>query len=136
MGLQEFEQLREMNLAKGGSLDNAIVVDEYRILNPDGLRHEDEFVRHKILDAIGDLYLLGYSLIGEFVGFKSGHTENHLLRKALLENTSAWELVTFGDETTVPPAYCGAAQFRDRELANGFFPSRRERLKRSFQPWI
>ena len=105
--MQEFEQLREMNLAKGGSLDNAIVVDEYRILNPDGLRHEDEFVRHKILDAIGDLYLLGYSLIGEFVGFKSGHTENHLLRKALLENTSAWELVTFGDEARVPQVYAG-----------------------------
>lgn len=105
--MQEFEQLREMNLAQGGSLDNAIVVDEYRILNPDGLRHEDEFVRHKILDAIGDLYLLGYSIIGEFVGFKSGHTENHLLRKALLENTSAWELVTFGDESRAPQAYSG-----------------------------
>jgi UDP-3-O-[3-hydroxymyristoyl] N-acetylglucosamine deacetylase len=105
--MQEFEQLREMNLAQGGSLDNAIVVDEYRILNPDGLRHEDEFVRHKILDAIGDLYLLGYSIIGEFVGFKSGHTENHLLRKALLENTSAWELVTFGDESRAPVAYSG-----------------------------
>jgi UDP-3-O-[3-hydroxymyristoyl] N-acetylglucosamine deacetylase len=105
--MQEFEQLREMNLAQGGSLDNAIVVDEYRILNPDGLRHEDEFVRHKILDAIGDLYLLGYSIIGEFVGFKSGHTENHLLRKALLENTAAWELVTFGDESRAPVAYSG-----------------------------
>ncbi|MDB9942555.1 UDP-3-O-acyl-N-acetylglucosamine deacetylase, partial [Pseudomonadales bacterium] len=78
--MQEFEHLRERNLAQGGSMDNAIVVDDYRVLNDDGLRHQDEFVRHKILDAIGDLYLLGHSLIGEFVGHKSGHTGNHALR--------------------------------------------------------
>ena len=78
--LQEFEHLRERNLAQGGSLDNALVVDEYRVLNEEGLRHRDEFVRHKILDAIGDLYLLGYSLIGEFVGYKSGHSATEATR--------------------------------------------------------
>jgi len=103
--MQEFEQLREMNLAQGGSLDNAIVVDEFRILNDDGLRHDDEFVRHKILDAVGDLYLLGHSVIGEFTGYKSGHSENHALRSALLANTDAWELVSFPDQEKAPRAY-------------------------------
>jgi len=103
--MQEFEHLRELNLVQGGSLDNAVVVDDYRILNDDGLRHEDEFVRHKILDAIGDLYLLGYSIIGEFVGFKSGHTENHALRKEILKRTDAWEIVTFDDSEKAPSSY-------------------------------
>ena len=103
--MQEFEQLREMNLAQGGSLDNAIVVDEFRILNADGLRHDDEFVRHKILDAIGDLYLLGHSILGEFVGFKSGHTENHALRSALLGQPEAWDIVTFTDQRQAGGAY-------------------------------
>ena len=103
--MQEFEQLREMNLAQGGSLDNAIVVDEFRILNADGLRHDDEFVRHKILDAIGDLYLLGHSILGEFVGYKSGHTENHALRTALLAQPDAWDVVTFSDRQKAPGAY-------------------------------
>jgi len=103
--MQEFEQLREMNLAQGGSLDNAIVVDEFRILNADGLRHDDEFVRHKILDAIGDLYLLGHSILGEFVGFKSGHTENHALRSALLAQPEAWDIVTFTDQRQAGGAY-------------------------------
>lgn len=103
--MREFEHLREMNLALGGSLDNAVVVDDYRILNDDGLRHEDEFVRHKILDAIGDLYLLGHSVIGEFVGYKSGHTENHALRKALLKREDSWEIVTFQDPEDVPFSY-------------------------------
>ena len=103
--MQEFEYLRERNLAQGGSLDNAVVVDEYRILNDDGLRHEDEFVRHKILDAIGDLYLLGHSIIGEFVGYKSGHTENHALRQKLLQETDAWEIVTFDSRDGVPSSY-------------------------------
>ncbi len=106
--MQEFEHLRELKLAQGGSLDNAVVVDDYRILNDDGLRHEDEFVRHKILDAIGDLYILGYSIIGEFIGHKSGHTENHALRKELLRRTDAWEIVTFADETQVPYSYSRA----------------------------
>jgi UDP-3-O-[3-hydroxymyristoyl] N-acetylglucosamine deacetylase len=105
--MQEFEHLRERNLAQGGSLDNAVVVDEYRILNDDGLRHEDEFVRHKILDAIGDMYLLGYSLIGEFVGYKSGHTENHALRKKLLRQTDAWEIITFDKAEDAPISYGG-----------------------------
>ena len=103
--MQEFEQLREMNLAQGGSLDNAIVVDEFRILNADVLRHDDEFVRHKILDAIGDLYLLGHSILGEFVGFKSGHTENHALRSALLAQPEAWDIVTFTDQRQAGGAY-------------------------------
>lgn len=103
--MQEFEHLRERNLAQGGSLDNAVVVDEYRILNDDGLRHEDEFVRHKILDAIGDLYLLGHSIIGEFVGYKSGHTENHALRRRLLQETDAWEIVTFDTVDAAPSSY-------------------------------
>jgi len=103
--MQEFEHLRERNLAQGGSLDNAVVVDDFRVLNDDGLRHKDEFVRHKILDAIGDLYLLGYSLIGEFIGHKSGHAANHALREALIAQESAFEIVTFDDEKQVPRAY-------------------------------
>jgi len=103
--MQEFEFLREQNLAQGGSLDNAVVVDEYRVLNDEGLRHEDEFVRHKILDAIGDLYLLGHAIIGEFVGYKSGHSAHHALREELLQRTDAWEIVTFDDPEEVPVAY-------------------------------
>lgn len=107
--MEEFEYLRERNLIQGGSLDNAVVVDDYRILNDDGLRHEDEFVRHKILDAIGDLYLLGHSIIGEFVGYKSGHTENHALRRKLLKEKDAWEVVTFEDVRDMPLSYAGPA---------------------------
>jgi UDP-3-O-[3-hydroxymyristoyl] N-acetylglucosamine deacetylase len=93
--MHEIEWLREKRLALGGSLDNAIVVDDYRILNEDGLRYEDEFVKHKVLDAIGDLYLLGYPLIGAFSGYKSGHELNNLLLRALLAQSHAWELVSF-----------------------------------------
>ncbi|HIG40209.1 MAG: UDP-3-O-acyl-N-acetylglucosamine deacetylase [bacterium] len=103
--IQDFENLRERNLAQGGSLDNAVVVDDYRVLNDDGLRHTDEFVRHKILDVIGDLYMLGHSIIGEFVGYKSGHAANHALRLELLANPQAWEIVTFEDPDKVPSAY-------------------------------
>ncbi len=103
--LREVEQLRERNLALGGSLDNAIVVDDYRILNEDGLRYEDEFVKHKVLDAIGDLYLLGHSLIGAFSGFKSGHALNNRLLRTLMENEAAWELVTFDDTDNVPISF-------------------------------
>lgn len=92
--MQEVELLRENQLALGGSLDNAIVMDDYRILNEDGLRYEDEFVKHKVLDAIGDLYLLGHSLIGAFSGYKSGHELNNTLLRALLANQSAWEIVS------------------------------------------
>jgi UDP-3-O-[3-hydroxymyristoyl] N-acetylglucosamine deacetylase len=93
--MQEVEWMREQGLALGGSLDNAIVMDEYRVLNTDGLRYEDEFVKHKILDAIGDLYLLGHPLIGAFSGYKSGHALNNALLRALLELEGAWEFVRF-----------------------------------------
>ncbi len=102
---RDIEMLRKNNLALGGSMDNAVVVDDYRVLNTDGLRYEDEFVRHKVLDAIGDLYLLGHSLIGEFRGHKSGHALNNKLLCALLENEDCWELVTFEDEENVPISY-------------------------------
>jgi len=101
--MRDVELLRENNLALGGSLDNAIVVDEYRVLNEDGLRYSDEFVKHKVLDAIGDLYLLGYSLIGAFSGHKSGHELNNMLLRRLLENEDAWELVTFDDDSVEAP---------------------------------
>lgn len=102
--MHEIEYLRSRGLARGGSVDNAIVVDEYRILNEDGLRYEDEFVKHKVLDAIGDLYLLGNSLIGEFRAYKSGHGLNNALLRQLLSQPDAWEMVTFDDDA-VPIAY-------------------------------
>jgi len=103
--MSQIEQLRANNLALGGSLDNAVVVDDYRILNEDGLRYEDEFVKHKILDAIGDLYLLGRSLIGAFYGYKSGHALNNRLLRALLAQADAWELVTFDDIHEAPISF-------------------------------
>jgi UDP-3-O-[3-hydroxymyristoyl] N-acetylglucosamine deacetylase len=93
--MQEVEWMREQGLALGGSLDNAIVMDEYRVLNSEGLRYDDEFVKHKILDAIGDLYLLGHPLIGAFSGYKSGHALNNALLRSLLEEQGAWEFVKF-----------------------------------------
>ncbi|ORU89931.1 MAG: UDP-3-O-[3-hydroxymyristoyl] N-acetylglucosamine deacetylase [Cycloclasticus sp. symbiont of Poecilosclerida sp. M] len=103
--MKDIEMLRQRNLALGGSLDNAIVVDDYRVLNEDGLRYEDEFVKHKILDAIGDLYLLGHSLIGEFKGYKSGHELNNKLLRALLKQKDAWEEVTFDETDNYPISY-------------------------------
>ncbi|MBU3071011.1 UDP-3-O-acyl-N-acetylglucosamine deacetylase [Aestuariicella sp. G3-2] len=103
--MHEIEYLRSKGLAKGGSVDNAIVVDEYRILNEDGLRYEDEFVKHKILDAIGDLYLLGNSLIGEFKAHKSGHALNNKSLRQLIAQEDAWEVVTFEDESKAPISY-------------------------------
>jgi UDP-3-O-[3-hydroxymyristoyl] N-acetylglucosamine deacetylase len=104
--MRDFETLRSKNLALGGSLDNSIAVDDHRILNEDGLRYEDEFVKHKILDAIGDLYLLGHSLIGAFSGYKSGHALNNKLLRKLVSVTDAWEEVTFeDDEENVPIFY-------------------------------
>lgn len=100
--VRDIEALRAQNLALGGSLDNAIVVDDYQILNQDGLRYEDEFVKHKMLDAIGDIYLLGSNLIGEFRGFKSGHDLNNKLARALLADRTAWEKVTFADKAATP----------------------------------
>jgi UDP-3-O-[3-hydroxymyristoyl] N-acetylglucosamine deacetylase len=103
--LRDIEALRQQNLAMGGSLDNAVVVDDYRILNDDGLRYEDEFVKHKILDAIGDLYLLGHSLIGSFCGHKSGHALNNRLLRTLLADDSAWDEVTFENAKDAPVSY-------------------------------
>ncbi|MFT6791791.1 MAG: UDP-3-O-[3-hydroxymyristoyl] N-acetylglucosamine deacetylase, partial [Cellvibrionaceae bacterium] len=96
---------RSQGLAKGGSMDNAIVVDNYRVLNEDGLRYEDEFVKHKILDAIGDLYLLGNSLIGEFSAHKSGHALNNKSLRQLIAQKDCWEVVTFDDEAEAPISY-------------------------------
>jgi UDP-3-O-[3-hydroxymyristoyl] N-acetylglucosamine deacetylase len=103
--MADFERLRELNLALGASLDNAIAIDDYRVLNEDGLRYEDEFVKHKILDAIGDLYLLGSSLIGAFSGYKSGHALNNSLLRKLLAQEDAWEYVTFDDIAAAPISY-------------------------------
>lgn len=100
--MQDVEYMRSQGLALGGSLDNAIVMDDYRVLNADGLRFEDEFVKHKVLDAIGDLYLLGHPVIGAFSGFKSGHALNNALLRALLANEDAWEFVTFDNVEDAP----------------------------------
>lgn len=104
--LRDIEMLRENGLALGGSMENAIVVDDFKVLNEDGLRYDDEFVKHKILDAIGDLYLLGHSLIGAFHGYKSGHALNNILLKELISRPEAWEEVTFEEEgAAVPISY-------------------------------
>ncbi|WP_227368013.1 UDP-3-O-acyl-N-acetylglucosamine deacetylase [Halomonas sp. M20] len=108
--MRDLEFLRSQNLALGGSLDNAIVVDDYRILNEGGLRYDDEFVKHKVLDAIGDLYQLGHSLIGEFRGVRSGHALNNQLCRAMLSNPDAWEIVTFeGARQKAPISYSAPA---------------------------
>ena len=107
--MRDLEFLRSKNLALGGTMDNAIVLDDYRVLNEDGLRYEDEFVKHKILDAIGDLYLLGRSLIGEFSGYKSGHALNNKLLRTLINTPNAWEEVTFDDVKDAPISYVPAA---------------------------
>lgn len=103
--MRDIEALRKRELALGGSLDNAVVLDDYRVLNEDGLRYRDEFVKHKILDAIGDLYLLGHSLIGAFDGYKSGHSLNNKLLRALIKDESAWEQVTFDDAEKAPISF-------------------------------
>jgi UDP-3-O-[3-hydroxymyristoyl] N-acetylglucosamine deacetylase len=111
--LTDFEWLRERNLASGASLDNAIVLDEYRVLNEDGLRYDDEFVRHKILDAVGDLYLMGHPVIGAFHGVKSGHTLNNKLIRTLLAEQSAWEIVSFEDTKKAPITYASPELLQD-----------------------
>ena len=103
--LRDVEALRERNLTLGGSMDNAIVLDDYRILNEDGLRYSNEFVIHKILDAIGDIYLLGHCVIGEFSAYKSGHELNNKLLRALLDEESAWDEVSFSDPQQAPISY-------------------------------
>jgi UDP-3-O-[3-hydroxymyristoyl] N-acetylglucosamine deacetylase len=101
--------MRGQGLALGGSLDNAIVLDEYRVLNNDGLRYDDEFVKHKVLDAIGDLYLLGHPVIGAFIAHKSGHALNNMLLRRLLEEKAAWEYVSF-DRSEDVPAFVASGQ--------------------------
>jgi UDP-3-O-[3-hydroxymyristoyl] N-acetylglucosamine deacetylase len=103
--VDEIEYLRSQGLARGGSMDNAVVIDDYKVLNRGGLRYDDEFVKHKVLDAIGDLYLLGYSLIGEYRAFKSGHALNNQALRTLIANKDAWEMVTFDDVEQAPISY-------------------------------
>ena len=108
--MHDLEYMRERNLGLGGSMDNAIVLDEFRVLNEDGLRYADEFVRHKILDAVGDLYLAGHAILGAYEGYKSGHALNNQLVRALMAEQSAWEIVTFpGEQDPVPASYRPAA---------------------------
>ena len=103
--MRDIEALRERGLTLGGSMDNAIVLDDYRILNEGGLRYEDEFVRHKVLDAVGDLFLLGYGLIGEYTAYKSGHDLNNKLVRAVLGDASCHEIVTYGEAKSSPVQY-------------------------------
>ncbi len=103
--LSDAESLRARDLALGGSMDNSIVMDDYRVLNEDGLRFRDEFVRHKVLDAVGDLYLLGSCLIGEFSGYKSGHRLNNRLLRVLLDRPDCYEEVVFDDQRRSPVSY-------------------------------
>jgi UDP-3-O-[3-hydroxymyristoyl] N-acetylglucosamine deacetylase len=107
--MRDIEMLRQKHLTLGASLDNAIALDDYRILNEDGLRYEDEFVKHKILDSIGDLYLLGHSLIGAFSAYKSGHGLNNALLRALLKKQECWEEVTYDDPAKAPISYLAPA---------------------------
>jgi len=103
--MHEVEYLRSNGLARGGSLENAIVLDEYRVLNSDGLRYEDEFAKHKVLDAIGDLYMLGHPVIGAFYAYKSGHALNNQLLRALMQDETAWEYTTFEKQEDAPDAF-------------------------------
>lgn len=103
--MKDVEYLQSIGLALGGSLDNAIVLDEFRILNEEGLRFNDELVRHKMLDAIGDLFMCGYNILGDFSAYKSGHGLNNKLLRAVLANQNAWEFVTFDDKAEVPQGY-------------------------------
>jgi len=109
--MQDVEAMRDAGLALGGSLQNAVVLDEYRVLNSEGLRYDNEFVKHKVLDAIGDLYLLGHPLIGQYTAFKSGHGLNNALARALLARVDAFEIATFTGAEKVPSV------FRDWQLA-------------------
>jgi len=105
--MNDVESLREAGLALGGGLDNAVVLDDFRVLNAEGLRFADEFIRHKVLDAIGDLYLLGHPLLGAFSAHKSGHALNNRLLRALLADAEAWELVSFDRLETAPAGVAG-----------------------------
>ncbi|QQX79956.1 UDP-3-O-acyl-N-acetylglucosamine deacetylase [Shewanella sp. KX20019] len=103
--MRDIEYLRANNLALGGSMENAVVLDEYRVLNPDGLRYEDEFVKHKILDAFGDLYVAGHAIVGEFCAYKTGHALNNQLVRAMLAQQEAWEIVSFETEADAPVSF-------------------------------
>jgi UDP-3-O-[3-hydroxymyristoyl] N-acetylglucosamine deacetylase len=107
--MRDLEFMRERNLGLGGSMDNAIVLDEFRVLNEDGLRYADEFVRHKVLDAVGDLYLAGHAILGAYEGYKSGHALNNALVRALLADAEAWEEVSFADAAQAPELGYAAA---------------------------
>ena len=107
---KDVEMMRANGLALGGGLDNAIVMDDYRVLNSDGLRYNDEFVKHKILDAMGDLYLLGKPMLAAYSAFRSGHAMNNKLLRELLANPDAWEVVTFTDEKTAPQGFSSLAR--------------------------
>jgi UDP-3-O-[3-hydroxymyristoyl] N-acetylglucosamine deacetylase len=109
--VQDVEALRDAGLALGGSLDNAVVLDEYRVLNTDGLRYADEFVKHKVLDAIGDLYLVGHPLVGAFSAHKSGHALNNQLLRATLDQPDAWELATYERADEAPAGLAKAFAF-------------------------
>ena len=107
--MRDLEFMRDRNLGLGGTMDNAIVLDDFRVLNEDGLRYADEFVRHKVLDAVGDLYLAGHALLGAYEGYKSGHALNNRLVRALLADADAWEEVSFADAAQAPVLGYGAA---------------------------
>jgi len=108
--MHEVEYLRSNGLARGGSLDNAIVLDEYRVLNSDGLRYDDEFAKHKVLDAIGDLYMLGHPILGAFYAYKSGHALNNQLIRALMQDETAWEYATFDVQAEAPAGFIAQSQ--------------------------
>jgi len=103
--IQEVEYLRANKLALGGSMDNVVVLDEFRVMNPDGLRYDDEFIKHKILDAIGDLYMAGFSILGEFRAYKTGHALNNVLLNAVLADQANYEFVTFEQDADLPISY-------------------------------
>ena len=107
---KDVEMMRSNGLALGGGLDNAIVMDDYKVLNADGLRYDDEFVKHKILDAMGDLYLLGKPLLASYCAFRSGHALNNKLLRELLLRTDAWDVVTFEDEKLAPSGFSQLAR--------------------------
>jgi UDP-3-O-[3-hydroxymyristoyl] N-acetylglucosamine deacetylase len=115
--MHEVEFLRNNGLARGGSLENAIVLDEYRVINADGLRYDDEFAKHKVLDAIGDLYMLGHSILGAFYAYKSGHALNNQLIRALMQDESAWEYATFDKKEDAPNEFLTQTNQGSNKLA-------------------
>jgi UDP-3-O-[3-hydroxymyristoyl] N-acetylglucosamine deacetylase len=112
--MRDLENMNANNLALGGSMDNAIALDEYRVLNPEGLRYGDEFLKHKVLDAVGDLYLGGFSLIGELRAYKSGHGLNNKLLNAVLNQPDAWDYVTFESEESAPSHFADSLLLEQR----------------------